>query len=311
MKNLGFVENRQYHKRLSSLVRLYAELTSNPISNAYCCSVDHALLALWAGKKVILELGDLPQFKKVKWFFRRLDSYLLKRLAGLVLTSEFYEQDYFRYIKNYDEQRVLIVENKLPDTVYPLIDEHRKRHRPWDRRKKRIGLIGMIRYPAVLSAINVVVARRNEDIELHIYGDGQHSVFRDTPNCFYHGTFQNPADLPMIYSSIDINLIFYDATSPRNSTRLALPNKLYESVAFLKPIVCSSNCKLEVIVRRHNLGCSGQIENLEAVIDTAFEKYDEYVQAMKKLDKEFYIDNDKTLLDFVTIRLVGKSLESS
>jgi hypothetical protein len=226
----------------------------------------------------------------------------------LVLTSEFYEQDYYQHLRNYDPQKVLIVENKLPRAMNPIVDEHRKRYQPWDRGKKRIGIIGMIRYPEILAAVNATVSRRNEDIELHLYGDGEQAVFRNTTNAFYHGTFKNPADLEMIYNSIDVNLIFYDTTNPNYSTRLALPNKLYESVAFLKPIICSINCALEVVVKRHNLGCSGRIEDIESIIDTAFEKHDEYVKAMMELDKEFYIDRDKKMLDFVASRLTIETL---
>lgn len=302
IKNLGFIENRNYAKRLGSLVRLFRELSGSPISLVYCCSVDHAFLALWAGKTVILELGDLIQLK-LKWFSRTLDAYLLKRIAGLVLTSEFYELEYYRHIKNYQSQNVLIVENRLLETAKPLIERYRAEHRPWDHRKKRIGIIGVIRYAAVLAKINEVVAHRKNDIELHVFGDGEHSIFQNTPNAFYHGTFKNPEDLPELYRSIDINMIFYDATNPNNSTRLALPNKLYESVAFLKPIVCSSESKLSLIVDRHNLGCSGPLEDLELLIDNAFARHGEFVESMNGLNSTFYLDDDRTLLKFVSDKL--------
>lgn len=157
----------------------------------------------------------------------------------------------------------------------------------------------------MIAKINEVVARRTNDIELHIFGDGEYSIFQDSPNAFDHGTFKNPEDLPKIYSSSDINMVFYDVTNPNNSTRLALPNKLYESVAFLKPIICSSESKLSLIVDRRNLGCSGPLEDLELLNDNALGRHGEFVESMNGLKSTFYLDDDRTLLKFVSDKLQG------
>jgi hypothetical protein len=301
MIDLGFIENRSYHKRLGLLKSLYSQLAHNQIPTVYCCSVDHALLAIWAGKKVFLELGDLHQLGRFERLYRRLDAYLLKRIAGLVLTSPFFESDYYKSVKHYDPHRILTVENKLPEEAHSLVLAYRGNHRPLQNKKKSLGIIGSIRFPSVLYKIKEVISRRQSDLELHLYGDGQQEIFIETKNCQYHGPFRNPQGLPSIYESIDVNLICYDVSNP--NVKPALPNKLYESVAFLTPIICMRNCRLEVLVTKFGLGCATDVENLEQAINRVFEHYDEYMRSIQEIDSSFYIDDDSQLLNFVTTRM--------
>lgn len=300
MVDLGFIQNKGYHKRFAPLKRLHSLLARSKISTAYCCSVDHALAAIWAGKNVFLELGDLHQLGRLGWMYRELDAYLLPKISGLILTSEFFETDYYRLIRNYDSDKFLIVENRLPAAAHSLVKSYRRDLRPRLRSKKMLGIIGSIRFPRILQLINEIVARRAADIELHLFGDGYHSIFSSTQNCRYHGEFRNPEDLPSIYEKIDVNLICYDLSDP--NCRLAMPNKLYESVAFMTPIVCMKNCRLGDTVTKYGLGCATDLDQLERAIDETFDHYNEHLRSIESLDESFYMDDDSKLLEFINTR---------
>src|SRR5690606_17442720 len=91
------------------------------------------------------------------------------------------------------------------------------------------------------------------------------------------------------YQQIHVNIIVYDSTS--RNVQLALPNKLYESLAFMRPIVCASNCALSERVQELEVGVSADSSNLEKSIDLIFSDYNFFKEKISLLPDEFYLDN--------------------
>lgn len=248
---VGRVEDGRYIARIWLLLKLLWLLSRSDADVVYCTSPDQALMACFTRKKVILEVGDLYQVDGRGKFFRLLDHALIPRLSGLIITSPGFYSGYFSRFEKCLLGKVLVVENKLPPSAHGLVNEYRTNYRWKSLGKTRLGVIGSLSFARSLLELRKYV-EASPHVELHVFGDGLHSIFDGLDNAHYHGRFKNPEDLSRIYGEIDINIILYDNDSV--NVRLALPNKLYESIAFLRPIVCSDKVLLADVVRREGLG---------------------------------------------------------
>lgn len=101
--------------------------------------------------------------------------------------------------------------------------------------------------------------------------------------------------MPEIYSSIDINYILYDASN--NNVKLALPNKLYESIAFGCPIICSEDVSLGLLVHGNGFGVASSVDDLEKSLDELIVNYEAYRSRLLGEPETSYLDmqQDKIL----------------
>ena len=94
--------------------------------------------------------------------------------------------------------------------------------------------------------------------------------------------------------SIDINFVAYDTDS--YNVRVALPNKLYESIFFQVPIIVSKNTYLSECVSNFDIGyainSSDINESLESI--SSIDKQDLVIKAnnISKIDDEEIIFNN-------------------
>lgn len=294
--HLGVVANRAYHKRIDLLLKLYRAIRSRPENLVYCTSVESVMAAIFAGKKVIHELGDMHQFGAFRIAYRALDSFIVPKLEAMFITSPWFISEYYAKSFPSQEQKFHLLENRMSATMKNTITNYRRRLKSGleSDRKIRLGAIGSLRYPRMVRAIRDLILNR-QDIEFHIHGDfdGDTNIFTDTPRSFYHGVFKNPKDLEEIYSNIDIVVILYDDLD--QNVRWALPNKLYEAIAFAKPILCSENCCLASIVTSKDYGVSSNIEKLSASVDDLVANYDKYQFNMLAQSDSAYLNDDEFL----------------
>lgn len=289
--NLGHVQNRKYHLRIIYFFRLWLLLFRRPEKVVYCTSLEATIAALLARKKAILELGDLHQLGRFKKFYQWIDKVILKRIKMLVLTSPYFLTGYYEKINSKIAEKTVIVENKVTLAMKESIDNYRKREAAFqlDLAKIKLGLIGAIRYKNELEVIRKLLLER-DDLELHIYGDGDTSVFEDLGNkCINHGVFRNPQDLESIYQNVDIVLILYSSTNA--SVRLALPNKLYESIGFGRPILCSDDTRLGELVTSNRYGLSCGSHNMSEQLNRIIDDYDSFRNNMLSRGEEHYLDS--------------------
>jgi succinoglycan biosynthesis protein ExoL len=286
-KKIGDVEDGKYYSRIFLLIKLYFMLLKSNIKLVYCTSPDQVLFALMAGKRVYFEVGDLYQIDGKNKIFQYLDNIIIPRIQGLILTSPFFYSGYYKKFENYLLNKVVIVENRLVPELDEKISHYREGFEVKVNRKKvKIAVIGSLLFEKSLKLIRDFVSN-NADVELHVYGDGLIDIFKDIPNFFYHGRFKSPEDLAEIYNNIDINIILYDYDN--NNVKLALPNKLYESIAYLKPIVCASNVALSDYVVSNNIGVVVQEGKLREAIDQVLSNYDQLVLNLRNMPKQTYL----------------------
>lgn len=293
---LGIVEDGKYFNRIFVYFNLIYVLLTSGIKKVYCTSPDQALIALILGKDVYLEVGDLYQVDGRNRVFKILDYFIIPFIRGLVLTSPFFYSGYFSKFKKYIGNKYVVVENKLPIYFLDNVLDYRRSFKP-SSTKKNVGLIGSLAFKESLMAVRDFIAN-NKDFELHIFGGGLVDIFLDLSNVTYHGTFRNPDDLINIYQAIDINIILYDLSS--NNVKFALPNKLYESIAFLKPIVCADGVALSSVVTKKGIGSVVKNASLYDAIYEVINSYGSYIQNLEKLDiSEFIVFEENSILELM------------
>ena len=285
--NIGEIKDGSTFARLFLLSKLYFVLLTNKSKVTYCTSPDQAVIAICAFKKVILEVGDLYQVDGNNKIYQLLDKFIMPNIKGLVITSPYYYDGYFSKYKKILKDKVVIVENKLSPSIGVSVEEYRNRFQHnIDDNNIKIGLIGNLSSKKPLKLISSYL-RKAKNTELHIYGDGLFSLFKENVNSFYHGRFKSPEDLSGIYSNIDINMILYDYDN--NNVKLALPNKLYESIAYLKPIICAEGVALSEYIIKHKIGVVVRNNDIQSAVDKVIDNYSSYIDNIKKMPKETYL----------------------
>lgn len=300
---LGYLKNRRYLLRFTYIFKLFYHLLKLNVDLIYCTTIEQAFIALLLRKQVILEQGDIQQFGKYIGFWKIIDSYLIKRLKGIVLTSPGYIQGYYSTLKGFNSLRYLIYENKLPVSLKRTIELFRTDYQFESSNIINLGIIGALSQKRKLIELKQALEKR-ADVHLHIFGDGYVDVFKGMKNHSYHGVFKNPDDLVKIYNMIDINVIFYDSND--ENVKYALPNKLYESIAFLKPILCSPNCILNDYVKKFDIGESAEASDINKKIDKIIDNYKVIQSNLMQLDSSQFIENDHELLKFVQSSYINK-----
>lgn len=220
----------------------------------YIFQLDMALIFSFFSKKAlyIYEEYDLVHTgfsnKIVKYIFEYFDKKIIRGAVSAVFTSEGFRRYHFgdKKIEN-----VFLIPNRLSSKVLEL---------PQYAKNKcevlRIGFVGFPRYNSVINFIKVY-CENYPQYEFHIYGgpisDG-FSKLKKYKNCFFHGIFSSPEELPKIYSEIDLVLSTYDVSY--ENVRYAEPNKLYEAIYFETPIIVSSGTFLSEKVEKLGIGYS-------------------------------------------------------
>ena len=204
----------------------------------------------------------------------RIDRRIIKKSLLTILTSQGFIE--FLYGSSNEPENICLLPNKLH---LKLKEIPRPSVKTAQKDKLVFAFIGAIRYPRTLFTFAKVIGMSFPQHEFHFWGEGFASdeakaLCRQYDNLFYHGRFTNPADLPHIYSRVDINVVCYDPVS--GNVRIAEPNKLYESVFFRVPIVVSRNTFLEKRVNKWGVGCA-----VDAFDDTAVQQFVEGLSAEK------------------------------
>ncbi len=221
----------------------------------YAFGLDIAMWVLLLNRKhpYIFEESDLYHTyvgnSLVRNALERLDKKVIKHSLLTVFTSEgFAKYHYGDNIPN----NVTFITNRLAESVLnckPVIKNE------IDINHLSVGFVGAIRFKAVEHFVKYFINHYPQHC-FHFFGIitdevDVHELIKK-PNCFYHGKYTTPSDLPEIYSNIDLVLSTYDTEFI--NVKCAEPNKFYESLYFDTPIIVSEGTFLGEKVRRYNSG---------------------------------------------------------
>ncbi len=243
-----------------------------------------------------------------KW----LRHYLERRVKCIInksVMSVFRSEGFLKYhFGDVYPNNVYVIPNRLhPDVLkLPKIDSANN-----ESETIRFAFVGGIRYNTIFKFAETVLKYFPRH-QFHFYGnfstkaqEDQFLVLKKYPNCFFHGAFKSPNDLPSIYSNIDVLLSAYDVRGI--NPRYAEPNKLYEAIFFDKPIIVSSHSYLAEKVARLGIGYDVDALNeneVVALVKLINKKSIEEKKAnIKKIDKHDCINSNKDFFASLEKRL--------
>jgi possible capsular polysaccharide related protein len=227
------------------------------------------IYSLKRNNRIVVEVADLPlRYGKIKnFFYYMIFNFLIFILSDrLVLTSEYF-QEYLIKKPTY------IFEN-LPseESIANFLSIESKLI---DKEKINIGYVGGLRYFEQLNLL-VRYACNHKNVNIHFYGEEindstkgklkkiieeEIKKYGNNNNIFQHGRFSYEKEIKNIYSELDIIYSVYDER--QLNVRLALPNKLYETILSRKIILVAENTKLLKEVEKYNVGygISSKLDN--------------------------------------------------
>ena len=252
-----YIISRDYQKKALEKLK---ELKPNVI---YTEGLDSLLIAGEYKKqhnaRVIYEVADLRKnyiTKPTKLKEKLLTAALLKKerdafqyVDYLVVTSpKFYDIHYHTLIS---KEKTLFIPNAPDTSVFK--EYHKKKGGVFT-----VGFIGGIRY---LKQMKMLVDAANEvGCNVLFAGAGGtnsdyqeiHDYCKNMPNVTFTGRYDYNTEIAKLYGMVDCVYAVYDADNP--NVRIALPNKLYESIFCELPIIVAKGTYLAELVEEWEVG---------------------------------------------------------
>jgi succinoglycan biosynthesis protein ExoL len=300
VKSLGEITSGKYIKRIPTIIKNIYKIKRIESKNnkqaklIISFGLDCALMGLIIKNKktkFIYEVGDIRNINPFSSIFNLIMFYserIVLNISNLIiLTSPAYMEDK-KLIYHAFKKKTFIIQNMLPNEI--------KYKNPRSRLLKTIekgkiisiGFVGYLRYKETLFPFIEGIIKNKEKYELHIYGDGdlrsEIEVYsKNNNNINYYGPFNNPDDLASIYKKIDLSFAVYN--SDDLNVRLAVPNKLYESIYFGVPLIVADNTYISQIVRDKKIGfiasMSDKKNNYESLLsEINYEKINMFIKNM-------------------------------
>ena len=295
---IGNIEDGSYISRIKLYRKKFAEIYkkhSNDKTIFYLCGLDIAMFFTMVNPKAIYiyeECDLVHTYTKLKHIFELIDKRIIRKSLLTITTSE----GFIRYHFGTDRpENVCLVENKLnPDILNCKLLEKSKSSEDG----LSIAFVGIPRFDSIYNFIDVF-CRNYPQHTFHIWGGPVPEQFQPLSkysNCHFHGFFNNPVDLPGIYSQTDLILATYDVKY--DNVRYAEPNKLYESIYFETPIVVSKGTFLSDKVEEFGIGFSINPLDEDCIINFINNlSLDKVKYNVTRIEKEYAINNNSHLFN--------------
>ena len=275
----------------------------------YLFSLDVAFLYSLLNKnkcKYIYEESDLVHTyirnKLLKEILAKID----KRIINISLLTVFTSEGFVNYHFNGNHPaNTIVVPNRLTPEILsiPKVEKNKL-----DVKKIRFGFVGAVRFKS-LYCLSETILKNYPSHEFHFYGtinsnrDGDFNKLKEYPNCFLHGGFKNPIDLPVIYSNIDVLISTYDLIE--ENVKYAEPNKLYESIYFETPIVVTTGTYLAEKVSKLGIGYDVDAMKENSVVSfvnsLTINSLQEKINNCRKIDKANTLNVNNELFDKIRL----------
>lgn len=296
---IGELEDEGYSNRIKLYIKAFRRIVRRYNNQDVLYFVGGLDIAMFfhffhPREKYIYEECDLTHtyLGKIQVLLELIDKKIIKDSLITISTSEGFNKYHFNGKK---PNNVYIVENKLDPSVLKL----KKNISPkFCRESISFGFVGKPRFESVFNFIKVVCQNFPQHT-FHIFGGPIEPQFKELEkysNCFFHGFFKNPTDLPEIYSNINLVLSTYDARI--KNVKYAEPNKIYESIYFDTPIIVSKDTFLGEKVTSLGIGYELDALNDDEIIEFVEKLTEESVnitiKTIQAIDKQSTINiNDK------------------
>lgn len=235
--------------------------------------------------KLIYEISDINRIliekqntllnKVAHYYFDFLEKKYIKQVDLLCYTSPAFLKA--RYMNLVNSSKTVYLPN-IPNL------EYFKNYQENSFENFTVGFIGTVRYPEQMKIL--ARATKEAGVKLLIAGGifnggylgervSLEEIKKINENTQFIDHFDYPQEISRLYSKINVSFAMYDKTL--NNSKIALPNKLYESIECEVPILVSSDTLVGDIVEERKIG-------------VAISSEDELIEVLKKMksDLKFY-----------------------
>lgn len=293
--SLGLISDYAYISRLPILIKAFFLLRRicNNNTDIYLMAQEFLPLALFLKRRrMIYEIGDIrDKNSPVIQLIINIWYKLIRSADTIVVTSQKFK-NYYIDRADIGTDKIVVVENKLSLKDFPL--EKQPLFKKITGDSLVIGVVGMFRYENIIWFLDAF-QRAQPSFKIFIFGGGRfkHEVssFANKQNIMYYGEYKNPDDLHNIYPQISLSFVMYDNKSL--NVRLAVPNKLYESMYFRKPLLVSGGTYLAERVQEYNIGFVWDQNKMDELIaylgsDRFINEYNQMEGSFEKLNHDDY-----------------------
>lgn len=260
--------------------------------------------------EIIYEVGDLPKYAFVKEIkslktiggriIQNIEKSLTPNISKIILTSPYFWDEYFS--KFIDEDKYLFIPNAPYKSVF---DKYEKQ--PHDI--FTIGFIGSVRYVKQLKMLIDAVNELDKKIKVFIAGSGSGyeeivEYSKDKGFVEIYGPYNYEKEVVSLYERVDCVYSVYD--TKLHNVRIALPNRLYESIVCEIPIIGAKGTVLGKFIEDNKIGFtvnSNDKEELKNKLLSLIEsekKRKYYQENCKEIKKDYYYENNskKLLIEY-------------
>jgi succinoglycan biosynthesis protein ExoL len=191
---------------------------------------------------------------------RALERRLLKRTAGLVVSSPGFLRNHFE--KHYaGDYRAFLVENRLaPGASYGVRPSGPEPDACSTAKPLRLGWVGNLRCKRSFDLLCQLADQFPDQLEVRLHGVPSRteiSVFEPMidarPNVTFFGHYRSPEDLAGIYDNLDVVWAGDFMEAGYNSVWL-LPNRIYEGGYYCTPSIAPSGTETAAWLTQHDCG---------------------------------------------------------
>ena len=255
--------------------------------------------------KIIYEVADLDRIiyndslfiidKIISLIMWNTEKLLCRKINKLIITSPYFWTEY--YSKFVLKEDTIFIPNVPKKDLF--------RNLTYKSNKiLTIGFIGGVRYKEQLKML-IDAGKELRNIKILIAGGGPdyQEIVEYSENLdfvYIYGSYNYESEIAKLYSMVDIVYSVY-GTKYKN-VKIALPNRLYEAIASIKPIIVAKNTKLAEFVLEKGIGF--------VVSDT---KQNDLVNLLrdiinKNIDLNIYRDNIKKIRSNYFMEVYDKKL---
>lgn len=234
----------------------------------HACDFDTVIPAIivkfFCRKKVVYDIFDfyadmvlnLPRW--MRGIIRFFDSCIVGKADAVIICDDARREQ----IKGFHPRKLVVIYNSVPEIENLVIPGR-------DCCKGlKVGYAGNLAPDrGIFALINVV--KKMPQVHLDIAGTGKLKddvlrAVRGVGNIKFYGTIP-VRDAIALHASSDVVYAVYDPSIPNN--RYASANKLFEAIAFGKPVIVARNTKMDELVKKYNLGFVVDYGNEQQLIE--------------------------------------------
>ena len=229
----------------------YKERYNNKVSIIYEVADLHRLL---------VDRQTHPIKRAIQFYLRKEDKKYVKDYENLIITSQKFNEVYF---KSFVPQNKIVYMPNVPD-----LTAFRNYRKKTDQSGFTVGYIGSVRYKQQMK--NLIEAAERCNMHLLIAGFENEPIEIEPlcinkPNIDWIGRFDFNERAAELYGRCDVMYSVYDADA--ENVKVALPNKLYESVYCEMPIIVAKNTYLAQIVEEWGVGVSVNHKSIDELAE--------------------------------------------